>query len=722
MKLNVGTADRAIQTVLGLAILFGIVAAATPAAAQTTWFSTTLSGGRVTGDPGDSDGWGVAAIGVEGDTTRFYIWVTDIDTPTAAHVHTGYAGVNGGVAIDLEAGFTEVANNTFVAQGVVSAASTAALLATPGEFYVNVHNGDHPMGAIRGQVLGDGADRRSMASTLRGFREVESAGDPDGDGFGIVTFDDSRAHFYFNAENIATPTAAHIHLGTAAENGTVVVDTEASFVDGVSVTAVDVNDDLAAQILSSPDSFYFNVHNASYPAGAIRGQLRPTETVLFFPVISRAIGQAGSKWTTGLRLIGLADEAANAYAEWFPSSTSGSTGPADTEMITLHTGELAVIDDAVATLFAANGNGAVKIASSEPVRAAARIFNDQRDNPEIGGTFGQAAPAYSESDNLPSGVLLLGSNRPASDEEGLRTNVGYFNPWPEAVTIEIDVRDASGALLGADSLSLPSLANRIRGIFDLVPSVPAGDRRQDDMLITFSASKPVLMYLSAVDNVTNDAIFVMAESAPAIAATSENSPPNGTIMSPGANVTIQESEAVNFEGSASDPDGDEMTYHWDFGDGMSSTSLSPGEHTFDDSGTYTVTFTVTDSRGAVDPTPDTRTITVEGGGELATFTRVQNEVFNAGCAFSGCHGGSSPAQGLNLSAGQSYNMIVNTPSAQQPSVDRIEPNDPEASYLYLKIIGDPSISGSRMPRGAPPLSQELMDLVRDWIERGAPND
>ncbi len=700
-----------------------VATAASPSQAQTTWFTTSLSGDRVTGNPGDGDGWGAAAIGIDGDTTRYYIWVTDIAAPTAAHVHAGLAGANGGVAIDFEASFTEVSNNTYVAQGAVSGGSTAALLNTPGAFYVNVHNADHPAGAIRGQVLGDGAARSSLAGTLRGFRQIGSSGDPDGDGFAVVTFDDNTAHFYFNADHVATPTAAHIHMGTAAENGPVVIDTTAVFTDGVSLTAVEIDEDLAMRILASPDHYYFNIHNADHPAGAIRGQLRPTETVLFFPVISRAVGQAGSQWTTGLRLIGLADETASVYADWFPSSTSGSSGPAATETIPLYAGELAVIDDAVAALFAANGNGAVKIASSEPFRGAARIFNDQRANPEIGGTFGQAAPAYTEADVMASGVLLLGSNRPASDGEGLRTNVGYFNPWPEAVTIEIDVRDASGAVLGADSLSLPALANRIRGIFDLVPSVPAADRRQDDMLITFSAAKPVLMYLSAVDNVTNDAIFVMAEPAPAIAAISDNAPPNGLIVSPASDVSIQEGESVSFDGSASDPDGDEMTYHWDYGDGMSSTSLSPGDHTYDNSGTYTVTFTVTDSRGAVDPTPDTRTITVEGGGgEIATFTRVQNQVFNASCAFSGCHGGSSPAQGLNLSAGQSYNMIVNVASAQQPSKDRIEPNNPDSSYLYLKIIGDPSITGGRMPRGAPPLSQELMDLVRDWIERGAPND
>ena len=707
-------------------VLIAVVAAAAMAStgsAQTTWFSTTLSGDRVTDNPGDGDGWGVAAVGFDGATTHYYIWVTDIDAPTAAHIHSGVAGSSGGVSIDFEASFSEVANNTYVASGEVTGASSAAVLDTPGAFYVNVHNSDHPAGAVRGQVLGDGAGPHSLAGALRGSRQVDGAGDPDGDGFGIVTFDDGMAFFYFDTSDVDAPTAAHIHMGTSTENGPVVIDTTASFTDGNSISSVDVDEDLAMQIVASSDHYYFNVHSADHPAGAIRGQLRPTETVFFFPVISRAVGQAGSEWTTGLRLIGLTDETSTAYAEWFPSTSTGSTGPAATEMVDLHTGELAVIDDAVATLFAANGNGAVKITSSEPFRGAARIFNDQRNNPEIGGTFGQAAPAYAEADVLSSGVLLLGSNRPSGDEEGFRTNVGYFNPWPETVIAELSVRDAGGTVLGSDSLSMPSLANRIRGVFDLVPSVPSSDRRQDDMLITFSSSRPILMYLSAVDNVTNDAIFVMAEPAPVIGSMTTNSPPNGTITNPTSNVSIQEGETVDFSGAATDPDGDEMTYHWDFGDGLSSTSLSPGNHTYDDSGTYTVTFTVTDSRGAVDPTPDMRTITVEGGGGgAATFTQVQDQIFSASCAFSGCHGGSSPAMGLDLRADAAFDAIVDVPSSQQPSVDLIEPNDPDSSYLYLKVIGDPSISNAQMPRGGGPLSQQLMDLLRDWIERGAPND
>ena len=132
----------------------------------------------------------------------------------------------------------------------------------------------------------------------------------------------------------------------------------------------------------------------------------------------------------------------------------------------------------------------------------------------------------------------------------------------------------------------------------------------------------------------------------------------------------------------------------------------------------TATFTVTDSNGVADPTPDSRTITVTGGGgSQATFSAVQSQIFTPSCAFSGCHGGGSPAEGLNLTAGMAYANIVNVRSSQQGNRDRIEPDEPDASYLYLKVTGYPSISGVRMPRSAPALSQQLLDLLRDWIER-----
>ncbi len=100
----------------------------------------------------------------------------------------------------------------------------------------------------------------------------------------------------------------------------------------------------------------------------------------------------------------------------------------------------------------------------------------------------------------------------------------------------------------------------------------------------------------------------------------------------------------------------------------------------------------------------------------ALFSQIQDSVFTPSCALSGCHSG---AVFPNLSAGQAYGNIVDQPSSLG---DYIEPGDAMASYLYLKIIDDPAISGARMPRNAAPLSQAKLDSIEQWIEAGALNN
>lgn len=63
----------------------------------------------------------------------------NIAAPTLMHLHTGAAGVNGGVFVNLGVATT-------------SAANTTAINLTPTNFYVNVHNGVFPAGAVRGQI------------------------------------------------------------------------------------------------------------------------------------------------------------------------------------------------------------------------------------------------------------------------------------------------------------------------------------------------------------------------------------------------------------------------------------------------------------------------------------------------------------------------------------------------------------------------------------------
>ena len=105
----------------------------------------------------------------------------------------------------------------------------------------------------------------------------------------------------------------------------------------------------------------------------------------------------------------------------------------------------------------------------------------------------------------------------------------------------------------------------------------------------------------------------------------------------------------------------------------------------------------------------------------ATFTRVQNEVFTPNCAVAGCHSTLGPQQGMSLAAGTAYGNIVRVPAVERASLNRVEPGNPDRSYLVKKLRGDPDITGVRMPDGGT-LTPAEIQLVIDWVRRGAPND
>jgi hypothetical protein len=109
--------------------------------------------------------------------------------------------------------------------------------------------------------------------------------------------------------------------------------------------------------------------------------------------------------------------------------------------------------------------------------------------------------------------------------------------------------------------------------------------------------------------------------------------------------------------------------------------------------------------------------------ELATFTRVQREVFTPKCALSGCHLGPASAaqEGLVLTESAAYDGIVMVRANQNTSLFRVAPFDPANSYLVRKITPGSFIVNDRMPQ-----TGELTDaerrLVTDWVARGAPRD
>jgi hypothetical protein len=136
------------------------------------------------------------------------------------------------------------------------------------------------------------------------------------------------------------------------------------------------------------------------------------------------------------------------------------------------------------------------------------------------------------------------------------------------------------------------------------------------------------------------------------------------------------------------------------------------------SGSIKVDFLFSLDSPTADPNP------CSSGASVMLSTDVQ-PIFNSNCS---CHTSGSSG-GLSLAIGSAHGNIVNQPSSQLPSMDRIEPNDPNNSYLWRKINNTHVAaggSGCSMPYDCSVspslLSATDLTTIETWINSGAPNN
>ena len=110
----------------------------------------------------------------------------------------------------------------------------------------------------------------SLHATLLGKSETPK-GDPDGRGTAEVTITGRRVCWEIKVSKVQTVLDAHIHKGAPGVAGPVVVPFGKVYkAKGCTTTTAA----LAAAIEKRPSAYYVNVHNAKYPGGALRGQLK----------------------------------------------------------------------------------------------------------------------------------------------------------------------------------------------------------------------------------------------------------------------------------------------------------------------------------------------------------------------------------------------------------------------------------------------------------------
>jgi hypothetical protein len=106
-----------------------------------------------------------------------------------------------------------------------------------------------------------------------------------------------------------------------------------------------------------------------------------------------------------------------------------------------------------------------------------------------------------------------------------------------------------------------------------------------------------------------------------------------------------------------------------------------------------------------------------------TFTAIYGEILSPICAGPFCHGVNEFL--LMTTKDVAYHAMVGVKSSGPKCADSgltvVEPDDPDASLLYLKVTSPPC--GNRMPNGYfPPLDTKQTTQIHDWIARGALNN
>lgn len=133
---------------------------------------------------------------------------------------------------------------------------------------------------LAGTASADGGGRK-FSIELTGEAEVTAAGVPnqgdlDGTGTALLRLNPGQEEVCFTiaVADVDPVVAAHIHRGVSTTTGGIEVHLSPALPTlGTWSGCGHAARGLILEILHDPENFYVNVHNASFPGGALRGQL-----------------------------------------------------------------------------------------------------------------------------------------------------------------------------------------------------------------------------------------------------------------------------------------------------------------------------------------------------------------------------------------------------------------------------------------------------------------
>ncbi|MGE5700067.1 MAG: CHRD domain-containing protein [Deltaproteobacteria bacterium] len=272
----------------------GSVASPTPQAPAST-IITKVAGldnaQETTGSTSTGVGGGVLSVDTATGGVTGFVVGTGVIGATQAHVHTGARGVAGPITVPLAGG----PDLWFVPDDAAPLAAADIAAFEAGNMYFNIHNADFPGGAIRGQL--DITPTAVELAALDNTQETTGS-NSTGVGGGILGVDTAtgRVGGFAVSTGVIGATQAHVHTGARGVAGPITVP----LVGGPDLWFVpDGAAALAAADISAftAGNMYFNIHNADFAGGAIRGQLDKGPTAFRFAFLDNTQETTGSTST-----------------------------------------------------------------------------------------------------------------------------------------------------------------------------------------------------------------------------------------------------------------------------------------------------------------------------------------------------------------------------------------------------------------------------------------
>ena len=184
---------------------------------------------------------------------------------------------------------------------------------------------------------------------------------------------------------------------------------------------------------------------------------------------------------------------------------------------------------------------------------------------------------------------------------------------------------------------------------------------------------------------------------------------------------------MNFSSAgSSDPDGDSLTYDWDFGDGTAHSTQANPAHTYTSNGNFTARLTVDDGRGRT----DSKTIPIDVGNNLptATITQPPDEAkYRDGQAVNLQGSGTDPQDGtlpasafewtVRLYHDTHIHPVSTFTNTKTPTFTALDDHDADSFYeITLKVTDSSGLSSSTTIQ----LRPETVQLTLASSPAGAP--